>query len=254
VRIIASTNRDLEKEVAEGRFRQDLYYRLKVVPLVLPPLRERAEDIPELARHFMASSFAPSTTGRCWSWSPRPRRGWLQHSWPGNVRELKHAMERAVLLARGPRLTAADWRWSRTVRRSLAGPDRLLLQDRVDDATRRFVVEALERAGGEKKKAAELLGIDRVTLHRILRRLGLTPTWRLTSSPRLKLRRISPHPHRMSCLRSMKAESRGRCSRLPPWPSGSFISSRATESSNGLSIKTVWRSLANRGGITTLNT
>ena len=176
VRIIASTNRELEKEVAEGRFRQDLYYRLKVVPLVLPPLRERAEDIPELTRHFI-QQFCTQYDRPVLDLEPAAEACLLQHTWPGNVRELKHAVERAVLLARGPSLTAADFdvQAARAPAGGAAGPESLLLQDRVDDATRRFVVEALERAGGEKKKAAVLLGIDRVTLHRILRRLGLVP-------------------------------------------------------------------------------
>jgi DNA-binding NtrC family response regulator len=175
VRIIASTNRDLEKEVAEGRFRQDLYYRLRVVPVVLPPLRERAEDIPELARHFMAQ-FCAQYDRPPLELEPAALERLARHSWPGNVRELKHAIERAVLLARGPRLTAADVEVEPPSAASLTESTALTLQDRVDDATRRFVLEALERAGGEKKKAAEALGIDRVTLHRILRRLGVTPT------------------------------------------------------------------------------
>lgn len=172
VRVVASTNRDLEKEVAEGRFRQDLYYRLRVVPVVLPPLRERGEDILELARHFI-QTFCRSYDRPVMELEPAAVTRLLQHAWPGNVRELKHAVERAVLLARGPLLTADDF----DLRSRPAGPgpggDGLLLQDRVDDATRRFVLEALDRTGGEKKKAAELLGIDRVTLHRILRRLKI---------------------------------------------------------------------------------
>lgn len=172
VRVIASTNRDLEKEVAEGRFRQDLYYRLRVVPVVLPPLRERGEDILELARHFI-QTFCRSYDRPVMELEPAAVTRLLQHAWPGNVRELKHAVERAVLLARGPVLTADDFDLQARPPGPGPGGDRLLLQDRVDDATRRFVLEALDRTGGEKKKAAELLGIDRVTLHRILRRLNI---------------------------------------------------------------------------------
>lgn len=174
VRVIASTNRDLEKEVAEGRFRQDLFYRLKVVPLVLPPLRERAEDIPELTRHFI-QHFCAQYDRPVLDVEPAAMERLMKHAWPGNVRELKHAVERAVLLARGPALTVADFELSSAGGAAPVVAGSLLLQDRVDEATRRFVVEALERAGGEKKKAAELLGIDRVTLHRILRRLGVAP-------------------------------------------------------------------------------
>lgn len=173
VRVIASTNRDLEKEVAEGRFRQDLYYRLRVVPVVLPPLRERAEDIPELTRHFIAQ-FCALYDRPVLDLDSAASDLLMRHSWPGNVRELKHAVERAVLLARGPRLTGADFDLQVRPQTGDVDPASLTLQDRVDDATRRFVLEALERAGGEKKKAAEWLGIDRVTLHRILRRLGVT--------------------------------------------------------------------------------
>jgi DNA-binding NtrC family response regulator len=173
VRIIASTNRDLEKEVAEHRFREDLYYRLKVVPITLPPLRERKEDIMELARYFIRI-FAAQYDRPVPDMTADAQEYLLRHNWPGNVRELKNALERAMVLAAHDELTRADFEPDH------APPppdteDPTALNAFIDAATRRHVVRILDRTGWERKRAADLLGIDRVTLYRLLRRLDVKP-------------------------------------------------------------------------------
>ena len=105
-RVVAATNRDLAEMIAEGRFREDLFYRLNVIQLVLPPLRERREDIPALAEHFLARSAAK--LGRSLSLAPETLERLLRYPWPGNVRELENAIERAAILARDASVAPAD--------------------------------------------------------------------------------------------------------------------------------------------------
>jgi len=167
VRMIAATNRDLRRRVQDGGFREDLYYRLNVVTIAVPPLRERPEDIPLLAQHFL-DRFARAT--------PTPVRGLARstiealraHPWPGNVRELENAIERAVALSSSEVLMPED----------LPAPPRsehveLVLPARamsLEDVKSWYVSRVLEDVGGNKVQAAERLGIDRGTLYRILRR------------------------------------------------------------------------------------
>jgi DNA-binding NtrC family response regulator len=168
VRIIAATNRDLKKMVEEGTFREDLYYRLNVVTLSTPPLRERRGDIPLLAQHFL-EKYARAA-GKAASGFARETLALLTaHAWPGNVRELEHVVERAVALSSSDLLLPDDLPAEvRTVAspRPAAPPDRLTLEE----MKRWYVARVLEEVGGNKVRAAEILAIDRRTLYRILAR------------------------------------------------------------------------------------
>jgi DNA-binding NtrC family response regulator len=168
VRILAATNRDLRKLVEEGTFREDLYYRLNVVAIAVPPLRERRGDVPLLARHFLEKYAAAA--GRPAGGFARETLALLEaYPWPGNVRELEHAVERAVALSSSvlvlPDELPAEVR-AAAGERPATSPFRLTLEE----MKRWYVARALEEAGGNKARAAELLGIDRRTLYRILAR------------------------------------------------------------------------------------
>ncbi|MFL6202283.1 MAG: sigma-54-dependent transcriptional regulator [Thermoanaerobaculia bacterium] len=172
-RLVAATNRDLEKEVAEGRFREDLYYRLKVVTLRIPPLRERPEDIPQLAEHFL--NLFCQEHGK-----PPKRLGasalevFSRYAWPGNVRQLRNVMESAVVFSQGDEVTPADLptevRESSAV--SAAGsavPSGTGEPRTMADIERQAILETLERTGGHRAKAADILGIGLRTLQRKLK-------------------------------------------------------------------------------------
>jgi DNA-binding NtrC family response regulator len=166
VRIIAATNRPLEAFVKEGRFREDLYYRLNVIPLTLPTLRERREDVVPLARHFLAqcnAAFHKSIR----SLSPDAEGLLASYDWPGNVRELKNLIERLVILAASDRIEAADLPPPIGSRRpklgGLSAPDGLLTLAEVERA---YILQVIERLEGNKSRAAQVLGISRQTLRR----------------------------------------------------------------------------------------
>ena len=160
VRILAATNKDLAREVEEGRFRQDLYYRLNVVALQLPPLRDRGEDIPLLAMHFM-KIFAERNGKTVKGFTPTAMDRLLKHPWPGNVRELQHAMERAVILCQGYMLNADDFMLKQTSVGRLA--DECLNLEEVEKNT---IERALVLSNGNMNQAADLLGISRFALYR----------------------------------------------------------------------------------------
>jgi two-component system, NtrC family, response regulator HydG len=168
-RVIAATNHDLGLEVSEKRFREDLYYRLDVVRITLPPLRERGDDILLLARHFL-ERFARSSNRRL-TLSVAVEQKLLAYSWPGNVRELENCIDRAVALARFAELKVDDLpekirEPEANYRETAKDPDVVSLFE----IERRHVLEALARLGGNKTRAAELLGIHRRTLYRLLER------------------------------------------------------------------------------------
>ncbi len=168
VRILSATHRDLRAAVAEGRFREDLYWRLGVVPLHLPPLRERLADIVKLAEHFLA--LAPG--GRSLSAAAAARL--LAHPWPGNVRELRNAMERAAALARHPVIGAGDLAFldaPTTAEIDWLAGDLPTAVARLETAMLR---RALTESGGNRTEAARLLGIHRQLLYEKLRRYGLS--------------------------------------------------------------------------------
>jgi len=173
IRLIAATNRDLETEVAEGRFRQDLFFRLNVVPLALPALRERGEDIPILAAHFTAKSaqrygrLTPELT-------PKLIDVLQEYDWPGNVRELENLMERLVVLSNGEALGLEFV--PEKMLRILPGAnlqDESTLEGAVEAVKRRMILAALQSEGGNKVAAAKKLGISRSYLHRLINEFGL---------------------------------------------------------------------------------
>ncbi len=171
IRLIAATNRDLAAEVKRGAFREDLYHRLNVVALRTPPLRDRREDIPLLARHFVARS-AARCGRRVEGLSPEAERCLLAYHWPGNVRELENAIERAVVLGESDRILPEDL--PETVLESpVAPPIAGEYQASVGDAKRESILRAWNQAGGDYKIAARKLGLHPNSLLRLIRNLGL---------------------------------------------------------------------------------
>jgi DNA-binding NtrC family response regulator len=171
VRVIAATNRDLKKAVEEGTFREDLYYRLNVVPITLPDLKDRQEDIPLLANHFV-QKFAQESNPAIREISKEAMAVLMSHAWPGNVRELENVIERAVTLGHGPAVLSAD------LPPHLAGGanplERALTKDAtLEDLERDYIAMILQRTKGHQIRAATILGIDRRTLYRKIRRYGL---------------------------------------------------------------------------------
>lgn len=173
VRIISATNRDLSAEVERGVFREDLYYRLHIVPLRIPPLRERDGDVELLVRHFI-HKISKETGKRVAGITDEALRLLLEYPWPGNVRELENAIERAIVLCDGEHLGASEFPMGEAPGRppqpvSLNGSlDRILAE-----TERRLIQEALERAGGVKTRTAELLGIKTSALYYKLEKYGL---------------------------------------------------------------------------------
>ncbi len=169
VRIVAATNRDLEKEIQENRFRDDLYYRLKVFPIGVPPLRDRREDISVLADHFLRK-FGERKGKKVFGISEEAVRVLEAHDWPGNVRELENAIERAVVMTDGDVIVPDDLAHLGPVPESADEPDS---QGRLAEAEKEEIEKALERFSGHKSKAAEYLGINRKTLREKIRRYGI---------------------------------------------------------------------------------
>ncbi len=175
VRVIAATNRDLEKDVAEGRFRRDLFFRLRVLEIVVPPLRKRPEDIVLLAQHFL-ERFREETGRKIFGFTPRALEQLQAYRWPGNVRELKNVIERAVVLCRGDRIDRDDLLLSNlatagdTAESPLQGK---FLPCTLDDMERRHILMTLQHTNWNKSRAAVLLGIERSTLDRKIRRYNL---------------------------------------------------------------------------------
>ena len=161
VRILAATNRNLLQEVKRGQFREDLYYRLNVIPMHLPPLRERSNDIPLLARHFLRR-FAKEQGKEVRSISPEVMRMLLDYFWPGNVRELENSIEHATVLAKGSRIQASDLP---IVIHSAAVYVKTSQPTSMEEHERKLLQEALEESGWNKKLAASRLGISRNTLY-----------------------------------------------------------------------------------------
>jgi len=160
IRFVAATNKNLTQEVAASRFRDDLYYRLNVITITTPPLRERTEDIPLLVRHLLTlASCGPRHI------EPEALECLVHHRWPGNVRELANVIERAKILAEGPSITVGDLpedlRWPRPSEMSRSALER------------QQILRAMEEAGGNKVQAARALGISRRRLYRFLAKHGL---------------------------------------------------------------------------------
>jgi transcriptional regulator with GAF, ATPase, and Fis domain len=175
VRAIAATNRDLEKDVAEGKFRRDLYFRLHVLEIVIPPLRKRAEDIPELAEYFL-HRFIAETASKIRGFTPMAMEEMLRYRWPGNVRELKNVIERAVVLTRGTYIDRGDLTLStiKTAGDTEVGMEQPNLEPTsLADMERQHILDTLNLTGWNKSKAATILGIERSTLDRKIRRYDL---------------------------------------------------------------------------------
>jgi len=174
VRVIAASNKDLEREVKEGRFREDLFYRLNVVPVSLPPLRERKDDIPALAAHFFAI-YREKNRKELKDISGKAMDLLSRYDWPGNIRELENCIERAVILARGENIAPADLP---PIVQALSGdreiqglnlPSGISIQE-VEKA---LILKTLEDTGGNRSRAAEILGINRRTLQNKLKEYGI---------------------------------------------------------------------------------
>jgi two-component system response regulator HydG len=170
VRIITATNRDLRLAVAKGTFREDLYFRIAVVHIMLPPLRERREDVPLLAAHFLQRFVKRTGTSR--SLVPEAVARLLEHDWPGNVRELENVIEQAAALAAGAEIRAGD---VQIERHGAAAPydGSRTLAAAVEDAERRAIEAALARGGGDLARVARELGVSGTTLWRKMKRLAL---------------------------------------------------------------------------------
>jgi len=173
VRVVAATNRNLEEQVARGGFRSDLYYRLNVLPIRLPPLREHAEDVPELLRFFI-DGFNTEFKKKIIGVSAAAETLLRNYGWPGNVREMRNVVERAMLLAEGPRLEVQDFG---ALNKGAVSDDPFNLPAAgvdLEALERSLVVQALKRAGGNQTKAAALLGLNRDQIRYRVDKFGLS--------------------------------------------------------------------------------
>jgi len=166
-RLISATNADPHAEVRAGRFREDLLFRLNTVAIRIPPLRDRREDVPLLASHFLRR-YAQRYRKPAQSLAPDAMEALLRHAWPGNVRELDHAVERAVLMAEGDSIQARDLALGAPADGAAA-----LEQMSLEEVEQVLVRKALARAGGNVSEAAKALGLSRSALYRRLKRHGL---------------------------------------------------------------------------------
>jgi two-component system, NtrC family, response regulator AtoC len=172
VRVVAATNRDLDVAVKEGRFREDLYHRLNVVPITLPPLRERKEDILALARHFL-QRFAKEVKKNFSQVSEEALSKLSAYDWPGNVRELANVIERAVVLGQGPEIAPLDLPARIAAAQSEPQSDGISYRDAMDAYRRQLVIRALAQAQGNRAAAARALGLHEKYFLRLLKSLGI---------------------------------------------------------------------------------
>jgi DNA-binding NtrC family response regulator len=171
VRLLAATNRDLEQMMRQGTFREELYYRLNVIQVSLPPLRERREDIPLLAEHFL-ERFGQKQ-GRILRLSSDALERLLRYPWPGNVRELENAMERTAILAREEIVSPQDLPPHIATGTGLGPAPSLPLEQSLVEIEKAHILHILERCGRNYSRAADILGIGRTTLWRKLKEYGL---------------------------------------------------------------------------------
>jgi len=183
IRVITATNRDLEKDVKDGRFREDLYYRLNVVPIALPPLRERKEDIPPLAEHFLAH-YREKNRKPLKGISGKALDLLVRYDWPGNIRELENCIERAVIMARDEVIVPADFPLQIQMLYGEGENDGFDIPYGIglEEMERVLIVKTLAETGGNRTRASEILGINRRTLQNKLRVYGLNsppsgPAW-----------------------------------------------------------------------------
>jgi DNA-binding NtrC family response regulator len=172
VRVVATTNRDLQEDIKAGSFREDLFYRLQVMPIALPPLRDRRGDVPLLASYFV-DMYNREFRKRVRGLATSARAALERYSWPGNIRELRNAIERAMLLATGESLEPGDFTVP-TSATSTASQFKLPPEGvRLEELERQLLVQALERVGGNQSRAAELLGINRDQVRYRVEKFGI---------------------------------------------------------------------------------
>ena len=182
VRVLAATNKDLQTEIRAGRFREDLYFRLSVIPIFVPPLRDRQEDVPLLADHFMAE-FAREYGRRVKTLEPGAITAIQQYSWPGNVRELRNVIERLMIMVPGDSITQADLAF--LDRDVVASPEpvapnapRLTLHEARDRFERALILRTLAEQQGNMSRTADVLGVERSNLYRKMKAFGIAPARR----------------------------------------------------------------------------
>ena len=172
VRVLSATNKNLEKEVAEGHFREDLYYRLNVVQINLPPLRERMEDIPVLAEHFL-NMFREETGISHLTISKQAMEKMVEYDWPGNIRELRNAIERAVVMGNGQTILPEDLPIKSSKPNFPGLQVGLTLEDALNQFKKEFIILTLKFTGGNRSKAAKVMDIQRTYLSRLISKYGL---------------------------------------------------------------------------------
>jgi DNA-binding NtrC family response regulator len=175
-RLMAASHRDLEEEVAEGKFLEPLFHRLNVFSVHLPPLRERIEDLPVLVESLMAGLAEKMKLEKLPALDKRLLEGLAAHNWPGNIRELKNTLERGLMLWNGGRLDlkmsgplSGPDKWCR----DLPFPSSWTLKEVMSEVTKQMCIKALQRANGNKKKASHMMGTSRDALYRYIRRFGI---------------------------------------------------------------------------------
>jgi two-component system, NtrC family, nitrogen regulation response regulator NtrX len=181
-RVLAATNKDLQAEIRSGRFREDLYFRLNVIPIFVPPLRDRQEDIPLLADHFMAD-FAREYGRRLKSFESVARAALQHYPWPGNVRELRNVIERLMIMVPGDVISPSDLSFldPTTLVRAAApemGGERLTLHEARDQFERDLILRTLSEQQGNMSRTAEVLGVERSNLYRKMKAFGIAPSRR----------------------------------------------------------------------------
>ena len=186
-RVLAATNKDLQAEIRSGRFREDLYFRLNVIPIFVPPLRDRQEDIPLLADHFMAD-FAREYGRRLKTFESSARAVLQHYPWPGNVRELRNVIERLMIMVPGEIISPADLSFldpaalTRVVVPDPVGP-RQSLHDARDQFERDLILRTLAEQQGKMSRTAEVLGVERSNLYRKMKAFGIAPSRRVDEEP-----------------------------------------------------------------------
>jgi two-component system nitrogen regulation response regulator NtrX len=187
-RVVAATNKDLHAEIRAGRFREDLFFRLNVIPIFVPPLRDRPEDIPLLAEHFMAE-FAREYGRRLKTFEPSATALIQQYTWPGNVRELRNVIERLMIMVPGDSIGASDMAFLDLVgERVRTEPEvgstaRLTLHEARDRFERDLILRTLAEQQGNMSRTAEMLGVERSNLYRKMRSFGIAPSRRGDAEP-----------------------------------------------------------------------
>jgi two-component system, NtrC family, nitrogen regulation response regulator NtrX len=187
-RVLAATNKDLQAEIRAGQFREDLYFRLNVIPIFVPPLRDRQEDIPLLADHFMAE-FAREYGRRVKLFDPAARAVLQQYPWPGNVRELRNVIERLMIMVPGDRIAASDLGFLEPsgLPRPQAAPEpageRLTLHEARDRFERDLILRTLAEQQGNMSRTADALGVERSNLYRKMKAFGIAPSRRGEEEP-----------------------------------------------------------------------